>query len=509
MLFDNIDFPFEERLSAARTYEDNFTPYAAEKRPAFHLISRNGWMNDPNGFSEYGGVYHLFYQYYPYGAHWDSMHWGHAISKDLVKWEDVSAALAPDQTYDEFGVFSGSAIVRGDEHILMYTGVERTGEGMTPEGFHKARQTQCIAIGDGRDYKKIAANPVIKPEDIPDCMVQDFRDPKVWQEGDTYYAIMAARNNDHNGFLPVCSSKDLVNWEYCGNIFTNKPDLGTMVECPDFFRLPAEDGSVDVVLTSVIQLKGKGIEIPAGPGVLWMQGDMAADKSAFDVKKMDMLDYGFDFYATHSLQAADGRCILTAWMSNLTSIIAPVPDQWCGMECFPRELTWKNGKVYSLPVREIENYYQNAVSFENVALENGTTTVLPGVEGRMIDLTVEVKAGENSALHLFVAQNEEFQTEITYDAKEHLLTYDRSKSGTFYPEKEFLQEDHVRSIAVEPVDGKIKLRLLMDRFSTELFVNGGEKVMTCMLSTAQEADGISFRGEGDVEISVTKYDVVV
>lgn len=340
-------------------------------------------------------------------------------------------------------------------------------------------------------------------------MVQDFRDPKIWQDGDTYFAIMAARNTAHNGFLPVCSSKDLENWEYCGNAFTNRPDLGTMVECPDFFRLPTEEGSVDVVLTSVIQLKGKGIDIPAGPGVIWLQGDMAADKSSLDVKKLDMVDFGFDFYATHSLQAADGRCILTAWMSNLSAVVAPVPDQWCGMQCFPRELTWKNNKLYSLPVREIEKYYQNAVSFENVALENGAATALPGVKGRMIDMTVEIKADENSALHLFVAQNKEFQTEITYDAKAHLLTLDRSKSGTFYPGKEFLQEDHVRSIAVDPVDGKVTLRILMDRFSAELFVNDGEKAMTCMLSTEQEADGISFRGEGDVEICVRKYDVVV
>ena len=167
MLFDSINYILPERLEKARKYETDFITYKNEERPAFHLISRNGWMNDPNGFSEYQGKYHLFYQYYPYAAHWDSMHWGHAVSKDMVKWEDLPCALAPDQQYDAFGVFSGCAVVRGEEHILMYTGVEETGKGMDANGFWKQRQTQCIAIGDGQDYKKVSENPVISPEDIP------------------------------------------------------------------------------------------------------------------------------------------------------------------------------------------------------------------------------------------------------------------------------------------------------------------------------------------------------
>lgn len=508
MIFDDICFDLQDRLSAARNYEENNAPCDSTLRPAFHLIARNGWMNDPNGFSEFGGVYHLFYQYYPYGPHWDVMHWGHAISKDLVKWEYLPAALAPDQTYDSYGVYSGSAFSCDDKHVLMYTAVEKTGEGKTPEGFNRERQTQCVAIGDGINYKKLPENPVILPEDIPDCMTQDFRDPKLWKEGDTYYAVMAARNHAHNGFLPIYSSKDLKNWNYCGTAFTNDPELGTMVECPDFFRLKADDSTRDILLTSVISLKGKGIEIPAGPGVIWMQGELAADKSAFDMKNMDMLDYGFDFYATHSLQSKDGRCILTAWMSNLQYIIAPVPDQWCGMECFPRELTWKNNRLYSLPVREIENYYQNEVRYDSLLLKDGQCTTLPGVSGRMIDLTIQIKETGSSVLHLYAAQNSDFCTELIYDAGQHLLTFDRSKSGTFYPGKDFAPEDHIRCVSVDPVNGAVTLRLLMDRFSMELFINDGEKAMSCMLSTPQEADQISFLCEGSAVIDVIKNEIV-
>ncbi len=509
MIFDGIDYPWEDRLTKAREYEENYIPYKEVEKPAFHLISRNGWMNDPNGFSEYDGQYHLFYQYYPYGAHWDSMHWGHAVSKDLVKWENLPCALAPDHSYDSFGVFSGCAVVRGDEHILMYTGVEELEKGMTEDGLWKQRQTQCIAIGDGLNYRKIAENPVIQPEEIPNCMVQDFRDPKVWKEGDTYYFITAARDRSYQGMLPVCSSKDLIHWNFCGTVYTNDPTVGTMCECPDFFRLPGENGNpVDIILTSVIKLHGNGLEIPAGPGVLYRQGDMASDKSAFDVKQLGMLDYGFDFYATHSLQAADGRCILTAWMSNLQSIIAPVPEKWCGMESFPRELFWKNNRIYSLPIREIENYYSNEVVYQDITLADGQITAFPGIKGRMLDMTVEIKDSDFTSLHMYLAQDEDFSTEISYDPEKHQLTYDRRNSGTEYPRIPYDEADHVRAISVTPVDGIVSIRILMDRFSTELFINDGEKTMTCLISTPQEADGIAFLSEGNAVISITKHDVI-
>lgn len=109
-------------------------------------------MNDPNGFSDYKGEHHLFFQYYPYATHWDSMHWGHAKSTDFIKWEYLPTALAPDQDYDNSGVFSGSAIEDGEKQILIYTGVE---EKAAPNGEKCIRQNQCVAIGNGVEYEKL------------------------------------------------------------------------------------------------------------------------------------------------------------------------------------------------------------------------------------------------------------------------------------------------------------------------------------------------------------------
>ena len=114
----------ENRLEKARDYEAKYgSRITEEERPVFHVTPTVGWLNDPNGFSYYNGQYHLFYQYNPYSTHWDSMHWGHLVSEDMLNWKRLPAALAPDTWYDNFGVFSGSALTAPDgRHLLIYTG---------------------------------------------------------------------------------------------------------------------------------------------------------------------------------------------------------------------------------------------------------------------------------------------------------------------------------------------------------------------------------------------------
>ena len=155
-----------EMLEKARKYEmEESMKITQDNRPVYHFSNPVGWMNDPNGFSEYKGEHHLFFQYYPYATHWDSMHWGHAKSTDFIKWEYLPTALAPDQDYDNFGVFSGSAIEDGEKQILIYTGVE---EKAAPNGEKCIRQNQCVAIGNGVEYEKIENNPVVTADMLPE-----------------------------------------------------------------------------------------------------------------------------------------------------------------------------------------------------------------------------------------------------------------------------------------------------------------------------------------------------
>ena len=171
-------------LEKARKYEkEKERQIPLSDRPVFHFTPRVGWTNDPNGFSYYNGKYHLFYQYNPYDVVWDAMHWGHAVSSDLLTWEYLPAALAPDERYDSFGCFSGSATELPDgEQLLMYTGVRKDEEGREFQG-------QCVAAGNGTDYKKIETNPVIDGESLPEGFdTANFRDPKIWRTASGGYS---------------------------------------------------------------------------------------------------------------------------------------------------------------------------------------------------------------------------------------------------------------------------------------------------------------------------------
>lgn len=179
-------------LSAARKFEREASKQISEKdRPLIHLTPMVGWMNDPNGFCYYQGEYHLFYQYHPYNTVWGPMHWGHAKSRDLLRWTYLPAALAPDTEADAGGCFSGTALPLEDGRLmLMYTGVQPAGTN------HKELQAQCVAIGDGVDFQKLEQNPVISGADLPKGYSEhDFRDPKLWRGKDGWKILLRSRQS--------------------------------------------------------------------------------------------------------------------------------------------------------------------------------------------------------------------------------------------------------------------------------------------------------------------------
>lgn len=224
-------------LNKAREYEKASEKLIKEgERPAFHLSPRTGWMNDPNGFCFYKGQYHMFYQYHPYKIVWGPMHWGHAVSTDLLHWTYLPAALAPDESYDQDGCFSGSAVELPDgQLLLMYTGVSKERQ---EDGSFQEVQAQCIAVGDGVDFEKYVENPIIDSKSLPKgSSRQDFRDPKIWKCADGTYACVAGnRPADGSGQILLYNSKDGFRWEFCSILASNGGHFGKMWECPDFFE---------------------------------------------------------------------------------------------------------------------------------------------------------------------------------------------------------------------------------------------------------------------------------
>ena len=492
-----------QRLGEARRYEEaSEKRIPDEERPAFHLSPRVGWMNDPNGFSWFEGKYHLFYQYNPYEVQWGPMHWGHAVSEDLLHWEYLPAALAPDQVWDRDGCFSGSAVTLADgRQLLMYTGVVRERQA---DGSWADVQAQCVAAGDGVDYEKYEKNPVLDEKDIPEGGSRnDFRDPKMWQEEDgTYRCVIGNRSADGSGQILLFSSPDGFAWHYEKVLAASRNRFGRMWECPDFFPL---DGKW-ILIVSPQEMLPSGLEYHNGNGTLCLIGDYDKKTAEYEEIANQSVDYGIDFYAPQTVLAPDGRRIMIGWLQNwdTCSHRGQRDEGWFGQMSIPRELSVRNGRLCQKPIRELERMRQNKVEYENVALSGAVR--LEGVRGRRIDMELEIRQEEGCGLYrkftVCFAQNDSYYTSVSFRPDESVLKVDRKFSGS---RKAVI---HQRRSKVRHEGGRLKLRVILDRFSAEIFVNDGEQVLSLVLYTVQEAEDISFIAEGTVKLDVVKYDLV-
>lgn len=484
-----------QSLQLAREYEqEKIKSVPPEQRPAIHVTPPVGWMNDPNGFSLYQGEYHLFYQYHPYGTNWGPMHWGHVKTKDFINWERLPCALAPDMEYDGQGCFSGSALEADGKHILMYTSVQ---EQEQADGRKRIRQTQSIAVGDGRHYEKFPQNPVIKGEMLPQGSSRaDFRDPKIWRDEQGFYAVVGSKLEDGRGQLLLYSSADAYEWKYETVLDHGEKKYGEMWECPDFF--PLADKQILIVSPQFMQ--AQGLAFHNGNNSLYFIGQYDRDKHIWERQDGVSLDFGLDFYAPQTLQTADGRRIMIGWLQNWDNYMTPDNFEWSGMMTIPRELSLEGECLRQRPVRELAGYQANEIRYEKQILEKAKTS-LPGVNGRCIDLELTVTDGDYSYFEIAVAADEEHATKLIYDRLKGTVTTDRSASG--------LKRDVLcsRSMYVTK-DKAIKMRILIDLYSVEVFVNDGEQVMSSLIYTPLEAEGIYLDSDGRLEYTIIKYDIV-
>ncbi len=489
------------KLKKARDFEAHYGPFINDShRPVFHLTPTIGWMNDPNGFSCYKGEYHLFYQYHPYETKWGPMHWGHVKTRDFLHWERLPAALAPDKPYDKNGCFSGSAVELPDgRQLLLYTGVRQVREA---NGELKDRQTQCVAVGDGRDYTKYAENPVISAEGLPEGgSPVDFRDPKIWREGDKYLMVVGNRPADGSGSILMYESQDCLSWEYKGVLASCHNQFGRMWECPDLFEL---DGK-HVLLVSAQEMTAIGLEFHAGNGTVCLLGSYDEESRHLIRENVQAIDYGLDFYAPQTLLTPDGRRVMIAWMQNWeTSTCQPYNTSCFGQMTIPRELSVRNGRLIQTPVRELESRRSYQILYKNVRV-NGVTT-LQNVRGRVIDMTVTVRpASSHGSYEWFkinVAGDGEHMTTLRYKPECNTVRIDRTRCG--FPHDIV----NVRDFAAWAKNGELKLRLVLDKYSMELFVNDGEQAATTVIYTDVSADAISFESSGSVIMDVEKYDLI-
>lgn len=485
-----------DSLRKAREYEScPDRGNACEPRPMFHLTAPVGWLNDPNGFSWYQGQYHLFYQYYPYDTKWGPIHWGHAVSDDLLHWTYLPVALAPGEKYDRDGCFSGSALTLKDgTHLLMYTGYVHDEKDPKRRGI----QTQNIALGDGREYVKYSGNPVIRNEDIPDGGdPYDFRDPKIWKDEDgTLLAVIASGREDLGSRILVFRSRDGLKWSYSHVLTENHLRFGKMWECPDYFKLDGQD----VLLVNAMDMNGEGTEFHSGNNGLYILGCFDPEKRSFHEQCVHTLDHGMDFYAGQTMTAPDGRRILIGWMQNPGTASDHETDRsYFGQMSIPRELRICNGRLVQRPVREIERYRTDPVEYRNVVLQTESIQ-LDGISGRVLDMELTVRSADPKMgferFEMRYAQDSDQYAQFIFIPKTKTVCISRihasSKNDTLPQRQTELFE----------WNGTLRLRMILDTGSAEIFINDGETVFSMKLETASEANEITFISEGNLVLDV-------
>ncbi|MGT2964338.1 glycoside hydrolase family 32 protein [Streptococcus acidominimus] len=415
-------------------------------KPAFHFSAPVGWLNDPNGLVQFRGEYHLFYQYYPYGTQWGAMHWGHAKSKDLLHWEHLPVALAPDQDYDRDGCFSGSAIVKDNRLWLMYTG-----HIVDPDG--SIRQVQNMAYStDGIHFEKLASNPVATGAILPEELVAaDFRDPKVFEKDGTYYAVVAAKHRDHVGTIVLLESPDLVTWDFASIFLKGEPHQGLMWECPDYFEL---DGT-SCLLMSPMRYQKEGLDYTNINSSVLMTGHVDWEQKVFRPDTVKEVDHGHDFYAPQTLENAAGERIMLAWMQTWgrTNVTDQLKHNWACAMTIPRKLQIQDGVMYQeIPASLLEDLL-----------------VLP-TKG-------EIRGGyfqeDWTMSKVFRLGSKSDYIEFGYDAAKQEVYIDRSRL-TFAIQGEEEWSTQRRAVGAE----NPKVLVVIDTNSIEIFVNGGQDSLT-------------------------------
>lgn len=466
-------------------------------RPYFHFTPQKNWMNDPNGMFYLNGKYHLFFQHYPDSNVWGPMHWGHAESSDMVKWEEKPIALYP----DSLGyIFSGSAVV--DYNNTSGFGVE----GKTPivaifthhdMEKEKAQQidveTQSIAysLDEGITWKKYEGNPVIENPNI-----RDFRDPKVfWHEATEKWIMVLAAHN----LVMIYGSPNLKDWEYFSEFGLDVGNHDGVWECPDLFQLPIEgtDSFKYVMLVS-----NSRNEPNSGSATQYFVGDFDGKSFQMDTafaqeleqKGNFWMDFGKDNYAGvtwHNTESKSGEKYLIGWMSNWEYATKVPTYAWRSSMTIARKLSLKpNDETYRLisePVDAYQSYAKEKTSLAEMKIKKNKTLISEDILPSEIDFSFsEPKQG--STIFSLVAQNGN-QIDFGYNADTNRFFIDRQASGItdFHPSFANKISTAPRLVSKKPIEGKV----FIDKTSVEIFWDGGLTTMSEIFFTKQPIEKLT------------------
>ena len=488
-------------LKLSDTFDTTNTDYY---RPSYHFTPLYGWMNDPNGMVYKDGEYHLYFQYNPYGSKWGNMHWGHAVSKDLVHWEHLDPAIARDPVGH---IFSGSSVIDKkntagfgkDAIIAIYTNNSVNHD-----------EVQCIAYSNdnGRTFTKYEGNPVLTPFDG----LKDFRDPKVfwYEKGKCWYMIVSADKE-----MRLYKSKNLKKWNYVSAFGKGIGQQPCQYECPDFFQLPVNGDKKKMKWVMTMNIN-PGCWF-GGSATEYFVGDFDGKKfTCPDANEVKWLDWGKDHYATVTFSNTGDRVLGITWMSNWQYANLTPFKQNRGANGLPRELKLyeKNGKYY-ISEDVAPEVYALRKDTKNVADASvSDEKMLAGVAANMegaFEIEADVTPDANGIAGIEISNNKRERTMIYFDMKQGKVVMDRTESGLSDFGKQSVPHDIElawdKQLAAEgkqparitnsinykndfalatwaPLslceDGKktYHVDIFVDKSSVELFVDGGRIAMT-------------------------------
>lgn len=488
-------------LKLSDTFDTTNTDYY---RPSYHFTPLYGWMNDPNGMVYKDGEYHLYFQYNPYGSKWGNMHWGHAVSKDLIHWEHLDPAIARDPVGH---IFSGSSVV--DKKNTAGFGKNAIIAIYTNNSVNHD-EVQCIAYSNdnGRTFTKYEGNPVLTPFDG----LKDFRDPKVfwYEKGKCWYMIVSADKETR-----FYKSKNLKKWNYVSAFGKGLGQQPCQYECPDFFQLPV-NGDKKMMKWVMTMNINPGCWF-GGSATEYFVGDFDGKKfTCPDANEVKWLDWGKDHYATVTFSNTGDRVLGITWMSNWQYANLTPFKQNRGANGLPRELKLyeKNGKYY-ISEDVAPEVYALRKDTKNVADASvSDEKMLAGVAANMngaFEIETDVTPDANGIAGIEISNNKRERTLIYFDMKQGKVVMDRTESGLTDFGKQAVPHDIElawdKQLAAEgkqparitnsinykndfalatwaPLslceDGKktYHVDIFVDKSSVELFVDGGRIAMT-------------------------------
>ena len=466
---------------------DTFSAENREKyRPAYHHTPLYGWMNDPNGMVYHDGVWHLCYQWNPFGSKWQNMTWGHSTSRDLIHWEPQEPALLPDGLGT---IFSGSSAI--DE-----ANSAGFGKNSIVTLFTSAANSQVQSLAYSNDggytYTTYPGNPVLTLE-------SEARDPNMfWNEETKQWTLILAHALDHE--MLIFTSPDLKSWTLQSSFGKGLGAQDGVWECPDLFELPVT-GTQEKKWVLICNIN------PGGPfggsATQYFTGSFdgktfKVDTDASGNVPTKWLDYGKDHYATVSWSDTPGRRTVIGWMSNW-QYAAEVPTlQFRSANTLPREMgVFKVDDQYyvsSKPSPELDAL-RGKITHNAKRIQVGKrahTVSLPQENDGICEILMNVDAKRSKQLKMTLANKAQEKVTIIYDVEKETISFDRTQSGIVDFSQDF------PAVTVTPTyenDGSVNLRLFIDRSSMELFEQEGRFVMTNLVFPTSPYTTLSFQAE--------------